>query len=305
MKQLILYIILCFLPLSLFGQLHALSDQHIFNPIIINPAYAGSNDALSANITYRNQWVGFEGAPKTMTASIHSPIGNEKIGLGLTIMNDQIGVNKETSLMVNYAYIIKMGEGRLSFGVSAGVSLLSANWEDLKAITANDMELIDESFKVANPNFSAGMYYRNNDFFFGFSLPMLLSYHYNSSTGELTLKNDIEEYNLFITSGSIFDLSDRVKFYPSVLTKFHPGNALQVDVYSQFIFNEFLWAGMGYRSIDTFVGMLQIQFSNQLRVAYSYDFDIGKTGRYNSGSHEVMLKYVFNISSKVEGPRRF
>lgn len=282
-----------------------MSDQHIFNQLSINPAYAGSDDAFSAMVTYRNQWVGFDGAPKTMTAVLHSPLGNELIGLGLTVMNDQIGVNNETSIMANYAYIIKMRDARLSFGVGAGVSLLSANWDDLKSININDVDLLNSSFKVANPNFSAGMYYRSRDFFLGVSLPMFLSYHYNPDSKKLSLKNDISEYNLFVSSGYMLELSNKVTFYPSTLMKYHAGNALQVDIYGQMILNDILWFGLGYRSIDTFVGMLQLQFTNQFRLAYSYDFDIGETGKYNSGSHEVMLKYVFSIKSKVEGPGRF
>lgn len=305
MKKAGVIILFHLLLISGFGQLHSLSDQHIFNQLSINPAYAGSDDAFSALFTYRNQWVGFEGAPKTMTAAIHSPLGNELIGLGLIVTNDQIGVNNETNLMANYAYIIKMGDGKLSFGVGAGVTMLNADWDKLKSLSTNDTELLNASFRVANPNFSVGMYYRTPEFFLGVSLPMFLSYKYNPDTEKLTLKNDLSEYNLFITAGYIIELTRNVNLYPSTLTKFHAGNALQVDLYGQIIYKDTYWFGLGYRSIDTFVGMLQLQLTGQFRLAYSYDFDIGETGRYNSGSHEVMLKYVFSLRSKVEGPGRF
>jgi type IX secretion system PorP/SprF family membrane protein len=298
---------LCIVCLSknTFGQLYALSDQHIFNGLAINPAFAGNEEAFSAIVTYRNQWIGFEGAPQTMTTAIHSPLGEGKVGIGLLIVNDQIGVSKQTSIMGNYAYRIKMGAARLSFGAGLGLTVLNAYWDQLEVTDVNDEELLNGAFSNTSPNFSAGVYYQSRDFFLGLSLPMLLSYEYSNSNESWVLSNDISEYNIHLTGGYIVDIAQKLSFYPAGLLKYHAGNALQFDVYAQLIYNNFIWLGAGYRSLNTLIGLLQVKLNGQFRLAYSYDFDMGSVGKYSNGSHEVMLRYVFKVDSKVDGPSRF
>jgi type IX secretion system PorP/SprF family membrane protein len=305
MKRTLLYILLLLVPALGMAQLHTLSDQYVLNGLAINPAFAGSEDAFSAAVTYRNQWVGFEGAPKTLSAAIHSPLGNERVGLGLLVENDQIGVNDETSIMANYAYLIEMGEGKMALGVGAGVSFLNIDWDNLRVTDENDGELLGTIDKLTNPNFSAGIYYHSKKFFLGVSIPFFLSYAYSSSTKEIDLKNSVSEYNYHLTSGYTFDLSKNVQLTPSFLVKYHAQNAFQVDINTQFIFYNTLWVGLTYRSKDAVAGILQLAVTNQFRVAYSYDFDIGETGYYNKGSHEIMLKFVLDYRARVVGPKRF
>ncbi len=288
-----------------YGQLHKLSNQYIFNGLAINPAYAGSEDALSTTLMYRNQWTGFEGAPKTLTGALHSPLGKERIGVGLLVVHDQIGINSETSIMGNYAYMIEMGKGRLSFGVSMGVTLLDVEWDKLKANDIGDDQLLSSIDQLANPNFGAGIYYKTNDFYFGLSIPSFLSYTYNSTNNQIDLKNNISEYNYHITGGFGIDINENVRLFPSTLIKYHAENALQVDINTQLIFHDHLWIGLTYRSKDAMAALTQIAITNQLRVAYSYDFNIGKTNRYYGGSHEVMLKFVLDFKAHVVGPKHF
>lgn len=305
MKKTITYLILLFFPAFVSGQLHHLSNQYIFNGLAINPAYAGSEDALSTTLMYRNQWAGFEGAPKTLTAAIHAPLGKERIGIGLLVVNDQIGINSETSILGNYAYMIEMGEGKLSFGVALGISLLDIEWDQLDAGDINDMELIGEIEKLANPNFGAGLYYHTKQFYFGLSVPFFLSYSYNSTSKKIELQNDFDEYNYHITSGVRVRLNPHTEVFPSILIKYHSENAFQLDINTQFIFYERLWAGFTYRSEDAFAAITQLAITNQFRLAYSYDFNVGKTRQYYNGSHEIMLKYVLDFKSRVVSPKRF
>ena len=305
MKKVFLYILLLCYPLFTEAQLHTLSDQYVFNGLAINPAYSGSEDALSATLMYRSQWVGFKGAPKTLTAAIHSPLGNEHVALGLLVLNDQIGVNSETSIMGNYAYLIEMGEGKLSFGVGVGVTLLDVDWNKLEATDFNDLELLESSEQLANPNFSAGIYYHSKKLFYGISIPFFLSYAYSSSTKKIDLKNDISQYNYHLIGGYTFDVNPTLKIQPSALIKYHADNAFQVDVSSMFIMYDKIWMGLTYRSNDAVASIFQLAITNQVRVAYSYDFDISKTGSYHRSSHEVMLKCVLDFRARVVGPKRF
>ncbi len=305
MKRYMAYIILLFVPVLLAGQLHHLSNQYVFNGLSINPAYAGSEDAFSTTLMYRNQWSGFKGAPKTLTAAIHSPLGKERIGVGLLVVNDQIGVNSQTSILGNYAYMIEMGKGKLSFGAALGITILDIEWNKLDAIDINDLELIGKIEKMATPNFGAGLYYQTKRFYLGLSVPFFLSYSYNTTSKKIELQNDFDEYNYHITSGYKLRISSNTELFPSCLIKYHAGNALQIDINSQLIFHERLWAGFTYRTEDTFAAITQLAVTNQCRLAYSYDFNIGKTNQYYNGSHEIMLKYVLDFKSRVVGPKRF
>jgi type IX secretion system PorP/SprF family membrane protein len=305
MRKSLTYLILFLLPAIASGQLHHLSNQYIFNGLAINPAYAGSEDALSTTLMYRNQWSGFKGAPKTLTAALHAPLGKERIGMGLLVVNDKVGVNSETNILANYAYIIEMGEGKLSFGVALGITLIDIKWNQLDAGDINDMELPIEIEKLANPNFGAGMYYHNKQFYFGLSVPFFLSYSYNSTSKEIELHNDFDEYNYHITSGFKFRVNSNTELFPSFLIKYHPKNAFQADINAQLIFFERLWAGFTYRTLDACAVVTQLAITNQFRLAYSYDFNIGKIRQYYGGSHEVMLKYILDFKSRVVSPKRF
>lgn len=306
MKRIVLYISFFFLPLVCFAQLHTLSNQYILNGLAINPAFAGSDEAFSTTLMYRNQWTGFEGAPKTLTAAIHSPLRNELVGLGLLVMSDQIGVYNETSILANYAYMIETGEGKLSFGIGMGVTFLNVGWDQLQTIDIDDLELNASAVSVTNPNFSAGVYYYQNDFFLGVSIPFLLSYTYTGEDSQLLdLKNDISEYNFHITSGYTFELSRKYKLQPSMLLKYNPGEAFQADVSGQLIYKDRLSLGLTYRSADMLVFISQLQVSDQFRIGYSYDKGLSQKSTHFNGSHELMLKYIFNFNARVVGPRRF
>lgn len=306
MRKKLLTILFFLTPLMVYGQLHSLSNQYIVNGLAINPAYSGADGALSATLMYRNQWTGFTGAPKTITAALHAPLRNERVGLGLMVVNDQIGVNNQTTVMANYAYIIEMGDGKLAFGFGLGISMLNVSWDKLQATDENDNGLNISPEKLTNPNFSAGLFYHNKEFFVGFSTPMLLSYSYSGENAtDLELKNDFSEYNFYLTSGYKLELNNDYTFFPSLITKFNPGEAFQADVSAQFILRNKLWLGLTYRSVDALVAIVQFQVTDQLRLAYSYDTGLSGNSRQMGGSHEIMLNYLFNYNSKVVGPKRF
>jgi type IX secretion system PorP/SprF family membrane protein len=287
------------------GQMFPLSDQYFNNTLAINPAFAGCHDALSATILYRNQWVGFKDAPKNNMLSVHAPLRNDRIGLGLLIEKSSFGINKETSFIGNYAYRMELHYGILALGLGFGATIYNVAWNELDATDADDMLLMNNPTSAVLPNFSLGMYYYTQKYFFGISLPMFLSHELDHSTGNYKIKNSFSEYNYFFEGGYFIDINPQIKLLPSLLIKYHPNHVPQVDYNAQVILKDRIWLGIGYRNRNMLIGMLQCQLNYQIRMAYSYDYNLGRIGNYKSGSHEIVLNYIFSYARKVIGPRQF
>ena len=305
MNRFILSILAVLFPLQLFGQMFPLSDHYVYDALVINPAFAGCNDALSATIMYRNQWVGFKDSPKSYVLSVHTPIDNDRIGLGLLIEKNSIGIFKETSFIGNYAYRMELRDGKLALGLGFGVTVYNVAWNELVAIDANDALLMDAPTSAVLPAFSLGTYYYTKKYFIGISLPLFLSHELDKSTGNYKISNNLSGYNYFFTGGYEVGISSDVKLLPSLLIKYHPGNAVQIDYNAQLSLKDRIWLGIGYRNKNMLVGMLQCQLNYQVRLAYSYDLEFGSIGKYTNGSHEIVLNYVFKFARKVIGPRQF
>jgi type IX secretion system PorP/SprF family membrane protein len=305
MNRFILSILVVLFPLQLLGQMFPLSDHYIYNALVINPAFAGCLDALSATISYRNQWVGFTDAPKSQILSVHTPVYNDRIGLGLLVERNSIGIFKETNLIGNYAYRMELQDGKLALGLGFGITVYNIAWNELVAADANDEQLTNNGTSAVLPAFSLGTYYYTKKYFIGISLPLFLSYDLDKSTGKYKIGNPFSGSNYFLTGGYEIGISNNVRLLPSLLIKYHPGNAIQIDYNAQVNLKDRIWMGIGYRNKDMLVGMLQCQVNYQLRMAYSYDFELGTLGRYMNGSHEIVLNYVFRYARKVIGPRQF
>lgn len=287
------------------GQMFPLSDQYLNNTLTINPAFAGCHDALSATVLYRNQWVGFKDAPKDLMLSVHSPFFNDRVGLGLLIEKSSIGIYNETSLIGNYAFRMELNNGILALGLGFGTTINNVAWNELKATDEGDVQLLNGPKSAVLPDFSMGAYYYNHKYFLGISIPRFLSHELDHYTGKYKIKTRFYDFNYFITGGYFFDLNTRIKMLPSILVKYNPGHIPQTDYNAQIILSDRIWFGIGYRNKNMLIGMFKCQLNDQLLMAYSHDFDLGPIGRYNSGSHEILLNYVFSYSRKVMGPRQF
>jgi type IX secretion system PorP/SprF family membrane protein len=282
-----------------------LSDHYVYNALAINPAFAGCHDAMSTTISYRNQWVGFKDSPKSYMLSVHTPIYNDRIGLGLLIEKNSIGIFKETSFIGNYAYRMELREGKLALGLGFGVTVFDIAWNDLEATDEGDVQLLNTSTSAVLPAFSLGTYYYTKKYYIGISLPLFLSHELDESTGKYKIGNNFSGCNYFFTGGYELSITPQVKFLPSLLVKYHPKNAVQIDYNAQINLKDRIWMGIGYRNRDMLIGMLQCQLNYQVRMAYSYDFNLGTIGKYTNGSHEILLSYVFRYARKVMGPRQF
>lgn len=305
MKRIIKSLILLLIPLSLSGQLTPVSNQYVLNPLTINPAYAGNRGALNVSAFYRRQWVGISGSPETMTLAADAPFLDSKLGLGLIITNDKLGVTKETQFQTTYAYKISMGEGNLSLGLGAGLITTNTAWSDLVVLDQGDDFFLIDSRVFVVPDFSFGVYYTFKNYFAGLSVPKLLVYKFDFDKNKYIQKFDPGQYYYLFNTGYLFTLSPKIKFFPSTLVTFSPGEKVLYDINAHFNYIDRFWFGASYRNGRSLAALLQFAVNEQFKVAYTYDFDFGKLGRYSNGSHEIMLRYEFKYNVDVVNPLIF
>lgn len=305
MKRIIKTLFWLLIPISLSGQLTPVSNQYVLNPLTINPAYAGNRGALNIAAFYRQQWVGIAGSPETMTLAMDAPLLNAKIGLGLIVTNDKIGVTKETQFSTTYAYKISMGEGVLSFGLGAGLITTNTAWSDLVVLDPGDEYYLIDSRVFVVPDFSFGVYYSYQNYFAGLSVPKLLGYKFDFDKNKYGLMFDPGQYYYLLNTGYVFNISPKFRFFPSTLVTFSPGEMLLYDINAHFIMYDRLWFGASYRNNRSIAGLLQFAINDQLKVAYTYDFDFGTLGRYSNGSHEIMIRYEFSYKVDAINPLNF
>ena len=305
MRKYALYIIIVCISVTASAQLEPLSNMYLWNMMAINPAYAGNQEALSVTMLHRNQWTGFEGAPNTNTVSLHTPLRNDNVALGALLYHDQAGVSTSTGILGNFAYRIPLSKGKLSFGLGGGITIMKNAWNKLVAFDPDDALITNENQTYALPNFSVGAWYSTPKLFAGLSIPMFLSHDFNEGIYRYAIINDFSAYNYFMTGGYLFDLGANWKILPSALIRYNPGDNLQVDINSYIIYREKIWAGLSFRSNKSMVGLLMYHVTRQMALAYAYDFGLGSTGNYMSGSHEIMIRYNFRYLIDVISPRLF
>lgn len=293
------------IPFSLVGQLTPVTDQYVLNPLTINPAVAGNRGALSVAAFYRRQWAGISGAPETISLTADAPFFDNKVGLGLIIVNDKVGVTKETQFISNYSYYIDLGNGKLSFGLGAGIITTNTAWSDLVVLDPGDeLYLVDSKLFVV-PSFSFGTYYSYKNYFAGLSIPKFLSYTFNYDKNKYSVQVDPGQYNYMLSTGYLYTISPRLKIIPSTLITLTPEKKLLYDLNAHVNFLDRFWAGASYRNGRSVTGLFQFHVNDQLRIAYTYNFDIGGIQTYSNGSHEIMLRYEFKYMVDVVNPLVF
>jgi type IX secretion system PorP/SprF family membrane protein len=281
--------------------------QYMFNEMFINPAYAGSREQISSTLVYRNQWVGIDGAPKTQTASINGPMLNKKLGLGLTVMNESIGVTKQFAVYGNYAYRMQVGEGALAMGIQGGFINHQENLSEVITNEENDSEFLFNTPKVILPNAGFGVYYNTDRFYAGLSIPRTLRNKVSGNgTGDVITDFDFSTWHYYLAAGYVFPVSDHIKLKPTVMLKAVEAAPLIGDITLNALFKDVFWLGAAVRTKDSFAGMLTIQATPNLRIGYSYDYTTTDLNNYNSGTHEINVGYDFSLEKKrIVTPRYF
>ena len=213
MKRIIKTFFWLLLPLSVSAQLTPVTSQYILNPLTINPSYAGNRGAMNIAAFYRKQWVGIAGSPETMSLSADAPFFDNKVGLGLRILNDKLGVTRKTEFHTSYAYKIAIGKGALSMGLGAGLITTKTAWSDLIALDPGDEVYLADSKVFVVPDFSFGVYYTYSKYFAGFSIPRLLGYKFNFDRNKYSMVFDPGQYNYMLNTGYVFDLNEKIKLF--------------------------------------------------------------------------------------------
>ncbi|MBT8266147.1 MAG: type IX secretion system membrane protein PorP/SprF [Bacteroidia bacterium] len=294
---------------STFAQQLPQFTQYMYNTISINPAYAGSRETLSLVGLHRSQWVGIEGGPTTQTFSIHSPLSNERVGLGLSFINDNLGYENFAYIYADFSYTIPVGaETKLAFGIKGGLTHYNLDSELL-----NDPSVINDQYfnDVADrwsPNVGAGLFLHTNKWYAGLSAPRILNTDWNKSQNGNVEYVSAERISYYFTGGYVFDISKSTKFKPAFMVKATNGAPLSYDLTANFLFNEKFWLGAAYRlneSAGAFGAIADFQVSKQLRIGYAYEHPISDIRPYSSGTHEVLLMYEFIKIKRVKSPRYF
>jgi type IX secretion system PorP/SprF family membrane protein len=283
-------------------------SQYLHNGLMINPAYAGSREALSAVLSYRMQWLGISDAPRIESVSLHSMMKNDKVALGLKAQFMQYGVTRSQSIYAIYAYHIRLAKGRISFGLKAGADLSNTDYTGLLGIVRPDPAFPEGNKSYVFPNAGAGVYYFSDRLFAGFSIPSFLFYR-NAGNGNTQAYHAFSEYDLVFSAGGLVTFSPAVKFKPSLLLDYSLHDAKhinQFDINCNFIFSDIIWAGASWRTTEQVaVGHLQFQVNQQLMLGLSYDYPVGRMNTYSKGSSEFILRYEFGSRVSAANPRYF
>ncbi|BFM45349.1 type IX secretion system membrane protein PorP/SprF [Flavobacterium sp. CFS9] len=305
MKTKLLSFVMVFTAIVSYAQQDAQFTQYMYNTININPAYAGSRGALSIFGLYRTQWIGLDGAPKTSTFSVNTPINNSNLGIGFSLVNDKIGPTNENTFSADLSYTVQTSaDFKLSFGIKGSANFFNLDVNKLNPESQGDPKFQDLNNKFS-PNVGAGVYWHSDKAYLGLSIPNFIETNRYDDNDYAIYKDKI---NYYLIAGYVFDL-DRlqyIKFKPAVLTKMVSGAPLQVDVSANFMFMEKLVLGVAYRWSASLSAMAGFQVSDGLYIGYGYDRETTKLNNYNSGSHEIFLRYeFFRKNSKMTTPRFF
>jgi type IX secretion system PorP/SprF family membrane protein len=306
MKKIIFLICVSLSSFALHAQQELMISQYMFNGLVLNPAYAGTHAYWSTSILHRSQWVKFDKAPRTQTACADGNILNGKLGLGINLSNDKIGLTNTFDFGVNVAKKVMLGDGFLSAGLRLGASRYSANlteaviWDENDPVYANNLK-----GKIV-PRLGAGVYYYTRTWFAGASIPSILAVDESISNYSSGM-NSFYRQHVYLNGGLVIEAAPEVAIKPSVLVKYQGNAPIEVDLNCNVLFLQKFWAGAGYRTGDALIAMLEWNVNKQLRIGYAFDYTLSEIQQYANNSHEFMLGYDLGKATdlKVRSPRYF
>ena len=275
--------------------------QYMYNTMTVNPGYAGSMDHLVVNALHRSQWVGLDGAPKTQTLGLHAPF-KKNVGLGLSIINDNLGPANETFVDANFSYTLQTSDNnKLAFGLKAGARFFDVDFS--KGLYQVPEPMLDQNINEVFLTIGAGFFYYSDKWYVGLSVPNFMT---NSYFDNINVSIDKERLHYYLIGGYVFDLNDKIKFKPAVLTKAVSGAPWIADLSANFLFNEKFTLGAAYRWDDSVSALAGFQINQNLNIGYAFDNTTSNLRHYNNGTHEFMLRYEFiKKASIIKSPRFF
>ena len=302
MRLLYISLFLC-LPVIGIAQHQSVFSQYYYNKFLLNPAYAGSDKALNANLHQRNQWVGFEGAPNSSFIGVHSPMKNDNVGLGVNYLNERFGTFRANRLDVSYSYSLDIGDSRLSFGMSGGIEHLTNGLSDVNTVEQGD-QVFAASEQFVNPDFAFGLAFTSDDWFFSFSMPTLMSQRLGPG---ISYRGD--NVNMLIHAGKSFvlDRMEEFKLKSFFTGRIHSASTMQFDIGAILEYQSMFDFGLMLRTQESIAVMARVVVPQipQLRVGYSYDITTNTLRQFSNGTHEVGISYVFLYKVNAVNPATF
>jgi len=306
MKKTVTLVIVLISILS-YAQQDAQFTNYMYNTLSFNPAYAGSRGTTSIYLSQRSQWVGLDGAPTTNALSYHSPLGSSNLGIGVSFLNDAIGPVEENLVSLDMSYTIQTSyDYKLAFGLRASAHMLNIDFTQLNIFNPGDVLAQNNINNRISPNLGFGVFWYSDKSYLGFSIPNLLeTSHINKGLNSSVSSISKERLHYHFTAGHVFNISQDILFKPAILTKIVSGTPFQLDLSSNFQIYDKFTIGASYR-LDAAVSFLGgFQINRNWLLGYAYDFDTNNLSTYNSGSHEVFLRYEVFRSNRVRSPRFF
>jgi len=299
--KIVFYLMLLLISSTIEAQQDPQYTDYMFNTLTVNSAYAGSRGHLTATGLHRTQWVGLDGAPETQSFSLESPVGNN-VGLGLVLVNDRLGPSDEFYFDANFSYTIDLvNDSKLSFGLKGGGRMLNIDWS--RGLYQEDENVFQNIENKFLPTIGAGLYWHNERNYIGLSVPNFLT---NEHYDEVQNAVAAERLHFFLIGGKVFDLNSTIKFKPAFLGKFVVGAPIIVDLSANFMFHDTLRLGVAYRWDDSVSGLVGLQLGPKLMIGYAYDFTTTELTNFNSGTHEIMLRFELRTREKqLKSPRFF
>lgn len=298
MRKILILLAFVFVVVASHAQQSSIYSQYMFNGLAINPAYAGYDGMLSLTALGRIQSLGLEGSPNTQTFSAHTPIKNNRVGVGLQFFHEQVGVTDQTGVYGSYSYKIGFDKFSVSFGLQAGMNFYRTNYTSLATQNPGDPVFSNDTRSVT-PNIGSGAILSNRNLFVGLSIPQMLA------VGDEN-KVVVQEKPVILFGGYLIELNTALKLRPSMLVKMVNGSPVEWNVNAHLLIKEILWVGASFRPVNAITFMAQFQLTDQLTFGYSYDATVGELSTIESGSHEFMINYRFRFSNMgTISPRYF
>ncbi len=307
MRSILNILFLLALSLSVFAQREIVMSQYMYNKYSINPAFGGSHDVLSVFGSYHKQWLGFDNSPTGSLFTIHSPMKNEKVALGLNLYGEKYAVSSSAGFSFSYTYRMFLKKKRtLALGVSGGLINYASNWNEVVYADYSESYVTDDVFSSSEQSMSpwigCGVAWYSPEFFIGLSVPNLVYYDvYYTNTNTV----DFNKLDYLLTGGYLFTLNDILAIQPSALLRVNPDDKTFADISGTVVYMDRLFLGVSYRTTQEIIGIIGCNINPQLRCTYSLDYNMSNLGKYNNGTHEISFQFDFGYKIKTPNPKYF
>jgi type IX secretion system PorP/SprF family membrane protein len=276
--------------ISAFAQQDPLYSQYMLNPLVINPAYSGLNNNFNAMVGYRTQWTGLEGQPKTINASVHTSLVDNKVGAGILFTNDKIGNLSSTEAKATFAYKLNFEESTFSFGMQAGIQSFNTDYSGLNILDKGDNAFMGGE-RGTRINMGVGVVLKSEKYFIGFSVPRLLPTTFKNGDQEFDLYNQ----HFYLMGAYVHYLNENIRLKPTVLLRGVKGAPASIDLAFNVNINSIHTVGVFTRNLNTYGVLLQTLLAEKYRFGYAFEIPTNKSVGAQFSTHEITLGVLLSV----------